>query len=298
MSCWIKNFLVAGVVASLLLAITACNRKSEESASEGEAINSVPHGGEVLARVNGEDITEADVAGMIDRTFSVAEQLSINADVERKVLESLVAARAMRQSVERDMTAREKFELEQKVKAYKEELYIKEYMNRHVSPEPVTTAMVKEYYESHPERFGGGVLKTFEMLKPKSALNEEQRDRLLASAAKINASEDWASLAMTLNNEIELAYLSTRATPEILTDELARVLSSLKAGETSGFVLENQAPVIYRVTKEETIPPKPLAEVSGEIRKMLAPLNLKKAVKRVTDEVVKQSNVEYINKEN
>jgi hypothetical protein len=47
------------------------------------------------------------------------------------------------------------------------------------------------------------------------------------------------------------------------------------------------------VTAEKKIPPRPLNEVSAQIRKMLLPVQLKKAVKQAADQVLATAKVEY-----
>lgn len=288
-----KKYFCLVILTLASLTLFSCSQKDREAETLATDSSAANYDGATLVLVNGEEITEADVETMINRTFSVGEQLSINEEVQQKVLESLIASKAMKQRVSTEMSAYELHELKQKVSAYEEELFIQEYMSRHVTPEPVTTAMVQQYYEEHPERFGGGKIKIFEMLTPDVALDEKQRDRLLASAQRIREAKNWQQLAQGFDNEFGLRYASAKANPNVLDKNTLRVVSGLSVDETSAFIFENQVPVIYRVTGEEVLTPKPLAEVSTEIRKMLAPVNLRKAVKKVTTEVIAEAKVEY-----
>jgi hypothetical protein len=55
-------------------------------------------------------------------------------------------------------------------------------------------------------------------------------------------------------------------------------------------------PYIVRLLKQEQRAPKPLAEVSAEIRKALVPVKLKGAINEVAEDLMKTSNVEYMDK--
>ncbi|MBK8640585.1 MAG: hypothetical protein IPN92_20775 [Chromatiaceae bacterium] len=52
----------------------------------------------VIVTVNGEAVSEEDVARMITRTFAQSEQILLNDMVKQKVVQSLFAGRAMKQT--------------------------------------------------------------------------------------------------------------------------------------------------------------------------------------------------------
>ena len=73
---------------------------------------------------------------------------------------------------------------------------------------------------------------------------------------------------------------------------LKRLVSSTKAGEVSPIhVLDNIT--IVRVISEKTLDPKPLDQVSAEIRKKLAPIQVRDAIKKTKEELLKSTKVVY-----
>lgn len=130
-------------ISALLL--SACDSGQNETASVDDS--------NVIAKVNGTSISQQQLELMKTRLFS-RQQPKVNMD--KVIIESLVASRAMSLAMLKDMDAVQKSELDTKVAAYREELLMKRYLQANITPLPVTSEMVKKYYESHPEEFSGG----------------------------------------------------------------------------------------------------------------------------------------------
>ena len=62
----------------------------------------------------------------------------------------------------------------------------------------------------------------------------------------------------------------------------------------AGPVFIDGVPNLIRVVDERSATPKPLADVSADIRKILAPLQLRAAVRKASDEIVAASEIIYI----
>ena len=125
-----------------VLGLASC---SKEGADHGSVENaSVPE--QVLATVNGEPITESDVDRMINRTISPAQQTLIDNNLRDKILDSLIASKAMKQLISKELSAEKIAQLEAMVKSYQEELYVKEYLLQYANAKPVSTQMVQNYY--------------------------------------------------------------------------------------------------------------------------------------------------------
>ncbi len=242
----------------------------------------------VVVKVNGEEITEADVDYMLGRTFSEQDLIQIDSALREKVLQSLVASRAMKQKLLKEIAPEEKQEIDQAVKAYEEELYVKSYLQKHISPTPVTSEMVRKYYEEHPEEFGGEVLRDFELLKSES-LTDEQRDKLLNSVSVIRNNKNWK----TGIQEFGLQYQQGQTKTGLLQPVLEQAIVKLKEGETSdAFYLDGQV-YLVRLNKIHQASPEALANVSDDIRKKLAPMLLREAVKKVTDDILNTADIKY-----
>lgn len=279
-----KTVLLA-LSAGMLL---ACQQQSDSGYDDAVEHYTSP----ILATVNGDPITREDVEFTISRTFSDAELLFANDDITEKVLESLIASKAMAQITKKEMGPQALADMDNKVKAYREELLVKEYLTRNATPKPVTRKMVEQYYAGNPEKFGSAKIKTFEQLKAARRLTEAERDRLLADQAQIVAADNWKALADGSGGGYPLVYHRANATPGLLHANLEAALDGLKKGEASNVMFIDGVATVLRVVDTKQTPPKPLHEVSADIRKALAPLQLRQAVKQATEEVIKQAEVE------
>lgn len=274
---------------SVTLLLAACQKDASESGSHS-ASSAQTQDLKVLAIVNGESITESDVEFMIKRTFSSIDRMFDSEQLREKVLQSLIASKAMQQSVQKDLSADEQLEIQREIDAYGEELYVKAYLTENTTPEPVTTVMVSDYYQSNPEQFGGGSIKLIELLKAKSQLSEAERESLLASMPVIKKTADWQQYAE--NNAKILSYLKTKVKPKLLDPSIEIAAKKLRQNEVSNVIFIKGVAHIIRVISIEELAAKPLASVSSSIRKKLAALQLKKAVKKASDEVIKAAKVE------
>ena len=277
----------------VLLVLAGCSERSTAPAADTQAQAEVAGSSPVLATVNGAAITGSDVDLSIERTFSQSQQLLDNRDVRDKVLKSLVASRALRQQAQKTLDAEALDRIHRQALAYEEELLVKAYLQENTVPEPVTTQMVEEYYRQHPERFGGETVKVFELLRMDHKPTEKERDALLAKVDLFQSSADWKARSPKWKTQFGLLYQTGEAHAGLLEKPLASTLASLTKGQTSGVIFVGAIPHILRVTDVRKLPAKPLSEVSGRIRKTLAPMQMRKAVKVVADAAVAAADVSY-----
>lgn len=247
-----------------------------------------------LVTVDDSPITRAQLELTVERTLGESAPLFANDEVERKILDSLVASRAMALLAERELDAGERAQLDLKAQAYREELLVRHYLEQHATPEPVTSEQVADYYQRHPEEFGGGVEKSFEIIASDQALEEPQRAELIALLSGAEAKgRDWQKqVAAWRAAGKPLEYRSNRIKPELLEQPLRGLVESTEAGSIAPLYVDGQL-LLVRVTGEERLPARPLSEVSGEIREKLAPQALKQAVKSLSEEATRQVKVQY-----
>ncbi|MDW3715801.1 MULTISPECIES: peptidyl-prolyl cis-trans isomerase [unclassified Pseudomonas] len=247
-----------------------------------------------LVTVDDSPITRAQLELTVERTLGESAPLFANDEVERKILDSLVASRAMALLAERELDAGERAQLDLKAQAYREELLVRHYLEQHATPEPVTSEQVADYYQRHPEEFGGGVEKSFEIIASDQALEEPQRAELIALLSGAEAKgRDWQKqVAAWRAAGKPLEYRSNRIKPELLEQPLRGLVESTEAGSIAPLYADGQL-LLVRVTGEERLPARPLSEVSGEIREKLAPQALKQAVKSLSEEATRQVKVQY-----
>lgn len=272
----------------LMLSLAACNQapSNPESSLDSPEQQDVSA---VLATVNGEAITQNDVEFMINRTFSGADQLFFDDTMQGKVLDSLIASKAMKQSMASSLDADTLLDIQKRTDAFNEELFVKEYLVQHATPQPVSSAMVNDYYERYPEEFGGGESRVFEMLSTANTPNETQRDAILNAVATLKTNSDWAAYAA--NNELGLVHKKATMRPGLFNSNIENAVKLAALNSASDVVLVNGIPHLIRVLKVSTLPPKPLNEVSAQIRKKLAALQLKKAVKEASATAIANASV-------
>lgn len=266
---------------TLLLALAsgllACSDKPDQHAASAD-VDTSP----VVATVNGDPITENDVDFMMERMFSDAELMQADTALRDKVMESLIASRAMQQAALRELEPAQVAEVERRVAAYREELFVQEYLQRHANAQSVTGEMVRDYYEQYPQEFGAQTLRRFELLRAPAQLTDDQQQNLLAAVPRIKAASDWAAQAESWQQQYRLQYQPGSSRPGLLHATLDKALSQLQPGETSDVIYVDGQMHLIRLVALDKVPPQPLSEVSSDIRRKLAPLQLREAVREVS----------------
>ncbi|MDO6762040.1 peptidylprolyl isomerase [Agarivorans sp. 1_MG-2023] len=236
----------------------------------------------IIVNVNGSAITDEMVTFQLEKLFGSAQITDLPEEVRHSVIESLISARAMSDAIIPQLTAESTKQIELKVAAYKEELLVKQYLQQHVNPTPVSTAMVSKYYQQNPQAFGAVEQLQLEQLIQPAASNEQQRKSLFEQLSRLQNEVEWSANSDSLA-KLNLHYKKELVAVTSLPAELQASLNGLKVGETSPPTLVNGDVYILRMISKRQLPPKPLSEVSLEIRKSLAPIQLKKAVKEASD---------------
>jgi len=272
-----------------ILLIAACDQKQKELPAQAEESTEQQAQSKALATVNGEAITQDDIDFMITRTFSGSEQLFFNDEMQAKVLDSLIASKAMQQKMRTTLSEERLSDIKNRTKAFEEELFVKEYLTEFATPEPVSSKMVQDYYQQYPEEFGGGESREFEMLATSAKPDEDKRDAILKEVQSLKDNTNW--LAYSNNNELGLVHKNATMQPGLFAPALERAISRTNPGDVSDIVFIKGAPHLVRVKKVNTLPAKPLSEVSAQIRKKLAALQLKKAVKSASANAISEATV-------
>lgn len=279
-------------LAPLLLLLASCSEPSQQGRDASKNNNSRL---QALVFVDSSPITVDEFESAKSR-FNVGGAL-LDANFGDTLLQSLISSRAMSQQATKEMDSESLRTVELKVAAYREELLVKEYLKQHASPVPVSESMVREYYDKHPEEFSGGVKKEFEyFISSAEGLNEGDRKRILDFITAARGSEAWGKL-LDGKQDLPVAYRKAKARISVLEEPLKTLLASTSPGNVSSIHMGKQI-VIARVLGEETIPAKPLAEVGAEIRKRLAPMQLRKSVKEVSELALQKVKVTYPNRDN
>jgi hypothetical protein len=273
------------VMLSACVFLSGCKDKTDTSLT----INSQPE-----ASVNGEIIFTADVDFMLKRMAKDQHQVQADETFRKKILDSLITSRAMRQSVEAELSDVQRDEIKNSVKAYEEELFVKAYLQKNVVPQPVTGEMVQQYYDQHLQDFGGQTLRDFQLLRATVATNEELRNQLLQAIPQIRNATDWEQKASGWQQQYKLQFQQGRSKPGLFSTELDQILARLQKGQTSDVFYIDGELYLLRVTDVSEVAAQPLAQVSADIRKRLAAQVLRDAVKEASEIARAKAKIELL----
>ncbi|HJK94421.1 MAG TPA: peptidylprolyl isomerase [Polyangiaceae bacterium LLY-WYZ-15_(1-7)] len=282
------------LLTALILALAvACGGDDEASVEEAPA--RLPGDDEVLAEVNGTQVTRYDLESTVRETLGGFALDQLDEESRERALQSVVSARAIAMAREAELSAEERAALDRKVARYREKLLVQQYLATHAPADAITDEMVREYYESHPERFAGATTRRFEMLFATRSLTDGERERVVRSLRQPDQRGDWAAWAAELAAEgLPIAHrrADTR-TARVLPQRLRELASDLPQGRASGLTFVDGRSFLLRVTGETAGRPRPLADVEEEIRAALGPLRLRDSVRDVRAEVLERSDVVY-----
>jgi hypothetical protein len=277
---------------ALGLVLAACSCTRREPAPATKLV--LPGDDKVLAEVNGAKITAYDVTLTARSTFSEATAAGLDAAAKKKVLQSLVSSRAIAQKREAELTATQRAELERKVAAFREDELVRQYVATHGQVQPVTSEMVASYYHDHPERFGAVTTRSYELLASTRELTDAERAPLLAALANPGAHEDWAAWVRELQKKHQpVAYQRGEGSDAALHPSLRSLVQRVPLGASSALTFIAGRAYLVHPLAETRSEPRPLAEVSGEIRKSLVPVQLTKSVAQASELALKDAKVTY-----
>jgi len=282
------------LVTALLLSGFACGETPEEVPEE-EASVALPGDDVVLAEVNGSTITRYDLERTVAETLDEFAVGRLEPEARRQALESLVSTRAIAQARERELSPEQRAEVDRKVSRYRDQILVGQYLAAHAPPSAVTDEMVREYYEEHADRFGGGTVRRHEVLYATRALADTERNRVLAELREADGQPDWRAFAASLRErQMPMAHQRGDSNAAgVLPTRVRRVLETLPAGRASAVTFVEGRPFVVRVTGETQRPRRPLAEVRREIRAALAPLQIRASVRQVRADVLAEAEVTY-----
>lgn len=292
-----KRFTVTTllIISSML---SACGDKQEDANSKADVARSEYSGAqastaETLVTVDGSAVTRPELEYALSR-LTAGQLIPSTQTLNEKVLQSLLASRAMALLQERSLTEDAKQQLALQVAAYREELLVKDYINTHASPQSVTNEQVKAYYQKHPKEFGGDNLKTFEYIVGVNVEDDDDKKKLQQALSSLTFANDWQAKAEALKKEgLAVEYKKAKMRESLAQEPVKSLLEKTDAGAmTPVFVAEDV--LVLKVTSHQKISAKPFAQVSSEIRKTLAAKEMKAAIKALSTAVHEQVKIEYI----
>ncbi len=289
-----KNFKKTGSTLTLALFIGVLISCSNDPNSAQPTANPAPNKTETLVTVDQTPITQSQLELTVIRTLGNSAALYRTAELDQKILQSLISSRAMAILAEKELDPAKKAELEENVTAYREELLVKQYLQTHAEPTPVSNEAVNEYYQKHQAEFGAVAVKSFEYISTFEAINEDSRKVLIETLDKVRTQDKWQQTVNELVAKgIPVNYKTASMSSAMLPEPLKGLVEQTKVGEVSPVKIGKQI-YLVRVNKEDVGTPKALAEVSADIRKKLAPQQMKKAVSQLAEQARQRVKIQFI----
>lgn len=266
--------------------LAACSHKAPKE---------IPGASKVLATVNGSPITQFDMDRTAIRLLGSQRFSGLDDAAKHKVLESLVLSRAIAQTEAKQLDPADSYSLDKQVEDYREQLLVKHYLKDHANPKPVTEEMIADYYSRHPEQFGGGEHKRYQMLLVTRDISDAERHAVMKAYAKASKQTDWKRYAAALTRKKLPVSEQQGTTPASLPNKtLDDVLNSLGKGQVSGVTYVDARPYLLRVTDTYTTKARPLNDVRGQIRRELLPVRIKETLDEVSKKVLADTKVKYL----
>lgn len=247
----------------------------------------------ILAWVGEDPITRAQLDQALERVDTGPARLSAadQADLERRLLLSLIDARALALLAEQEIAPDDLQAIDLRAAAYREELLVQRYLSAHANPAPVSWQMVQDYYQDHPNEFGAEREVTFDLVRTLRPVQGPERDAAINALAGLDAVQDWRAWMQEQDGGL-FDFRSSTARPGMLEQPLRGLLERTEAGTTSA-ISHGELLQRVRVTAVQEIPPRPLDEVAAEIRRRLAPMQLRDVIGALAEQATTTLGVRY-----
>ena len=268
----VKQLLAAVVVSSLL----ACSNDEFTPLQ----VNAV-------AEVQGEKLTQADLQVAAKRSLGRSYD-TLDEQGKENLLKSVISAEAMAILAKAEMTALQYDEIVSQSRAYLKELLVRQYLKNYAVPQPVSQQQVSQYYQAHPEEFGGGSVYDVSIF---TCIANSAKDNALCSKAMVSDKLDvWQQQA---NSPQRFKLVRRNVSSLIESDFVLVALAKGTAQQTASpvKVVDGNFIRIFNHSYKQ-LSPVPLISVSNKIRERLAPLQLKRAIKDAAEKA--RNSVEII----
>ena len=277
-------------IASLML--LACSEKDKLNGANKDNSDTV------IAKINDEPVYASDLEALKDRMLANVPKSYIDKAVEKKLLDSLIQSKAMAQLMNKELDDAERMTIDAKVRAFREDLLVRTYVEKHKPSSQISNDQVKKYYADNPQLFGGGFKKSVEYIEAGKVDDRERRVELLTELTNLKDLKQWQPVIEKLKSEgFQMDHKEMTVNEQHLKSPIKEAVMNMD-GDSSPQLLSEFGIFLVRVKDVQKIPPKPLAQVSGDIRKLLQRQAYRKSVEKLSEQVMKQVKVELLNGSN
>lgn len=284
-----SGYLVLCLLGLASFLIAACDEKGSVNGASKES---------VIATINGEPVLKSDLEALKKRMLGKVPETFIDETVENKLLDSLIQSKAMAQLMEKQLDKKDELAIDAKVRAFREDLLVRAYIDKYSASAQITNEQVKQYYSDNPQLFGGGFKKSVEYIEAGNVDDRDQRINLLTELTNLKTVKDWKAGIKRLEAKgFKLDYKDMTVNEQHLKSPIKEAVIKLNK-ESSPQLISEFGIFLVRVNDVQKIPPKPLAQVSSDIRSLLQRQAYRKSVETLTEKVMSQVKVEVINRTN
>jgi hypothetical protein len=270
----------------LACALAGCERKKTSP---------LPNEDQIVARVNGKNVTRYDVELLSRNSLGQFNVGSIERAAYPKLVQAAIQTKAMALAAEAELAASERAALDKEVQAYRDQLLVRQYLRKHGPPKPVTPEMARDYYDRYPERFGASKQSSYELVGTTRALASGERIALLRALEGAAQQGDWKAWADTLAKQGHaVSYSRVAADDRLLHPKLRELLQGLTGGQPSPTAFVQGRAYVARRSGEAEKPPRPFDEVREDIERLLGPAQVSAAFERAAQDVLKTTRVELV----
>jgi len=247
---------------------------------------------DVVAEVNGETISRAEVEQMALEMFGEYQAAAMDEASRARLLDSMVATLALAQKSLAELSDEERARIDNKTRRYRENLLVSEYVRRNVDRKPVTESMIQAYYDRNPKQFGARTAPKYQLLSTRQPLALDQRNAFLRKYGELKSAPSLQAMHQGFQQSgFDTLYQTGVAEKGLLSARLQQLIASQTPGERSDLHYIDDKPYLVLVDELIETSPKPLNEVRGQIRKTLAMAQLKEAVKSLSTTVKQEAAI-------
>lgn len=277
------SLIVTTAVIAGVLTVGGCGQKSSESASPA------------VAHVGGSVITEAELNHTVLSNFGPRAVAEIDEAGKRTVLDGLILSRAIASEYEPKLTQEQKDNIAVATDLYREKLITQYRIEQELKDSPITKDAVEAYYNEHLHLFGQQRVHHYELLKGNFHKEADKKAETLALLKQGQKAEDLK--AYSRNDDVKnigIVYISGTLKPGVFAPRLEQMVKSVKQGETTNTFFIQGVPYVARKKAIEKTAAKPLNQVYGQAKKALTAERYKKVISDIKDNVLSNTNVEYV----
>lgn len=285
-----NKFTVFVIVIFSLFALQAC-KKDEEPSSEKHQKNKSPV---ILATVGNSKIDQLQFMLLARKTWGEVNLDSISQEDKRKLLQSMIMLRSVSLKAQSELNKDEISIINEKAKAYKEELLVQTYLGKKVSPEIITQEMILDYYHNNKSAFGESVVRTYEMLSTKVDITDANKDSLETILSQAKNYKDWGEFINKSYAKDQLTLRQGKDNDRLVIPMIRNIVQQTNVGDHSQTFKFQKKLYIIKVIDQSNVVPKPVESVASEIRKILNAKRIKREIASMSKQIMQDAEINII----